>query len=60
MPLSVAVVNLFNQVERNKIIDRIYIEYNGTKEDFEIKNVIHFKDPNPNDPLMGISPLEQI
>jgi phage portal protein BeeE len=63
LPMQYAVIGrsgkLFNQVERNKIIDRIYIEYNGTKEDFDIKNVIHFKDPNPNDPLMGISPLDK-
>lgn len=50
---------LFNQIDRDKIIDKIYIDYNGIKEYFDIKNIIHFKESNPNDPLMGVSPLEK-
>ena len=63
LPMMYAVVGrtgkMFNQVERDKIIDKIYIEYNGIKEYFDIKNIIHFKESNPDDPLMGVSPLDK-
>lgn len=51
---------LFKQNKLEDIIEHIYIECNGGKDFYEVNNLIHFKTSNPNDPLFGVSPIEEL
>lgn len=51
---------LFKQNDIDDIVKSIYIQLDGSKEYFERKNLVHFKTSNPNDPLLGISPIEEL
>jgi HK97 family phage portal protein len=43
-------------------IDEIieFYRINQTNEKFETKDIIHFREPNPEDPLIGLSPLHPL
>jgi len=51
---------LYTQVALDDIIEKIWIDTESGYQYFEIKNLIHFKTANPNSPLLGISPIEEL
>lgn len=63
LPMQYVTINktgkLYKQIDIKEIIESIFIEY-STREYFELDNLAIFKYPNPNDPVIGLSPIEQL
>lgn len=49
---------IFKQVDLNKIIENVYVEVNGYKEEYDIKNLVFFRTVDPDDPTKGQSFIE--
>ena len=53
---------LFKQIEISGVIEKYILNnlHNGNKEDYDPKDIVHFKDPHPLDPVIGLSKLEAL
>jgi len=49
---------IYKQLDIDEIIERIYLCTESGDMDFELKDLVIFKNSNPNDPILGISPIE--
>jgi phage portal protein BeeE len=51
---------IYKQVELKEIIERIYMTSENGDVNFELDDLVIFKNSNPNDPVLGISPIEML
>lgn len=53
---------MYKQNDVSKIIEKYILNNtnNGQNEDYEVKDILHFRIPHPNNPILGLSPLEGI
>lgn len=51
---------LYKQTRIEDVIEKYILNNtdNGMNEDFDVKDIIHFKDPHPSNPLIGLSRME--
>lgn len=49
---------LFKQVDINGVIERYTTRINGIEEIYDVNDIIHQREPNPSDPLKGLSKIE--
>lgn len=51
---------LYKQTRIEDVIKKYVLNNtdNGMNEEFEVKDIIHFKDPHPSNPLIGLSRME--
>ncbi|HPH45503.1 MAG TPA: phage portal protein [Chryseolinea sp.] len=51
---------IYKQVSIDEVVEKYVLKNtnNGMDETFDVKDIIHFKDPHPSNPLIGLSRME--